>query len=513
MLEILPCADSHYQNVPEIGLIESMLHLCPHFLGVAETIPYAELQQQLQSTDMQIVLKGKTKKDNDRYRRFQSLLKGCTTASECLIKACSMFQSRDTRTPQNQLSDDPMDLDDSDVVQSDSDEDDEPSYPATLMSGTCQSLITVREQEMTALTVDLEHSLLHAAWLRLRCSTAPKVQHQGDHFRRWKSDIKTVGLSDPDATAALRHYLTMALRNVRDSDEDQFYRDPPTADQRKDEKKADDERKKRDKAKKKAERKAKKEKEASQRRKALRKFRSIASPDEDSADSGASDNEADDVDPDSSSLLPDKIPRDKFEAFASELRKVTARLRGLVVEFTSRTRSLRFARGAQELQQWHTSRDNPLECEGCGKLIMDPANLSINIRCGHSTCVECIHHTGLAICAVNGCAEDAASFRLRKAVDLVGDGKTWEYGSRLGNIIELINSLPEDDQVLLFVQFEDVMLNMAQGLEEAGIPNYALAKSAGRVIFEMMNDFQDNDGEDKKKVLLLNPSSETASGM
>ena len=476
-------------------------------------MPNTELQQQLQSTNMQIVLQGKTKKDNDRYRRLQSLLKGCKTASECLIKACSISRLRDTPTAQSRLSGDPMDLDDSDAAESEyAEEGDEPSKTATLMSGTCQFLITVRQREMDALVVELEHNLLHAAWLELQCRRALRVEYRGDHFRRWKSDIETVGLSDPRATASLRHYLIQALENVHDSDEDQFYRDAPSAEELKKEKEASDERKKQKKAKKKAEKKKRREKEAAQKRKAFRKLRAIASPDEDDAGSD-SDSEGDDMDPDQSDPLPDKIPREDFKKLASDLRKVTSRLRGLIAEFISRTRSLRFARGAQELQQWYASKNYALDCEACGKVIVDPADLSINIRCGHLTCAGCIQSTGLAICAVNGCAEDSGSFRLRKAVDLAGDGKTWDYGSRLGNIIELINSLPDDEQVLLFVQSEDVMLTMSEGLEKAGIPNYALTKSAGRLVIEMMNDFQDNDGEEKKKVLLLNPSSEIASGM
>lgn len=509
------CPDTHipYQNIPEIGHIKSLSHLCPHFLGVAETVPNTELQQQLQSTNMQIVIQGKTKKDNDRFRRLQSLLRGCKTASECLIKACSIFR-RDTPTAQNQPPSEPMDLDNSDATEDESaKEGDELSRTAKLMTGTCQFLITVRQREMDEVIVELEHHLLHAAWLELQCRRALRVEYRGDHFRRWKSDIETVGLSDPRATTALRQYLNEALENVKDSDEDQFYRDAPTAEERIKEKKASDERKKQKKAKKRAEKKKLREKEAAQKRKAFRKLRAIASPDEDDAGSADSDSEADDMDLNQSDLLPDKIPRDDSKKFASDLRKVTSRLRGVIAEFISRTRSLRFARGAQELQQWYASQDYTLDCEACGKVIIDPADLSINIRCGHLTCADCIQNTALAICAVDGCAEESGSFRLRKALDLVGDGKTWDYGSRLGNIIDLINSLPDDEQVLLFVQFEDVMLTMSEGLEEAGIPNYALTKSAGRLVFEMMNDFQDNVSEEKKKVLLLNPSSEVASGM
>ena len=461
---------------------------------------------------MQIVLQGKSKRDNDRFRRYQDLLKGCKTASECLIKACLDFDLRGTQSSPNDPAGDLMDVDD---------EGGESSHTAVVTSGSSQSLITVREKEMETLIVDLEHNLLRAAWLEQQCGRATKDDHKGSHFLRWKSEIERDGLKDPTATSKLRYYLTAALRNVDANTEDLFYRDPPTAKDLKNEKKAMDELKKREKAKRIADRKNKDGNESAQKQKAPKKSRAIASLDEDSAGSAASDNEpiqADDKHPHPSGPKPEKIRKDDFETYASELRGFTAHLRGLAVELTSRTRSLRFARGARKLQQWHGDQSEPPRCKSCKEFIYDPDKISINIRCGHLTCGECIQQkgiqqNGLAVCAVNGCGEGAESFRLRMAVDLVGDGNTWEHGSRLGNIIALINSLPEDEQILLFVQFEDVMLNMAEGLEEANISNYALTKSAGRRMVEMMNDFQDNDGEERKRVLLLNPSSETAAGM
>ena len=489
-----------------------MIHLCPHFLGTTETIPNAELQQQLQSSEMKLVLQGKSKKDNDRLRRYKALLKGCKTAPECLIRSCSYFEIAEERPQQKHLSEDAMDVDDDDAPY-----------------GTCQPLIVVREREMKELAVDLEHNLVHAEWLERQCRRATKVEHKGSHYLGWKSDMERTGLRDPTATAQLRRFLIAATERLDPNTEDIYYRDPPTQQQLQNEKKAADDRKKQEKAKKAADRKAKKQSQKSQQSKKPR----VVAPaddadvnnvdaensDEDMADADEDDAEdsesihADDINPSSSGPKPSKIGKDDHQTFNSELRALTAHLRGLVTELVSRTRSLRFARGAQKLQQWRTSRGKPPTCQSCGRLARNADDISINIRCGHRTCAQCIQTTTAVACAVDGCGEGAEAFRLRKAVDLVGDGKTWKYGSRLGNIIALINSLPEDDQVLLFVQFEDLMLNMAEALEAANISNYALSKSAGRHMSKMMNDFQDNRGNNKKKVLLLNPASETASGM
>ena len=487
-----------------------MLHLRPHFLGTAETIPNAELQQQLQSSEMKLVLQGKSKKDNDRLRRYKALLQGCKTAPECLIRSCSYFEMEE-RPPQKLSRRGARNADDVDGLY-----------------GTCQSLITVREREMNELAADLEHNLLHAEWLERQCRRAIKVEHRGSHYLGWKSDMERTGLRDPTATDDLRRFLIAATRSLGPETEDIYYRDPPTQQQLQNEKKVADERKKQEKAKKAADRKAKK---ISHKSKQSRKVKAIASADDDvdmvdadnydgdDADADqdvAEDSEsihADDMNPSSSGPKPSKIGKDDYQTFNSELRSLTGHLRGLVTELVSRTRSLRFARGAQELQQWHAGREKPPSCQNCGRIARKPEDISINIRCGHHTCTQCIRATTSVSCAVDGCGEGAEAFRLRKAVDLVGDGKNWKYGSRLGYIISLINSLPKDDQVLLFVQFEDLMLSMAEALQAANISNYALSKSAGRHMSAMMNDFQDNHGKNKKKVLLLNPSSETASGM
>ena len=439
---------------------------------------------------MQIVLLGKNKKDNDRVRRYKELLKGCKNAPQCLIKSCLYFKTVDTASP-----DDPMDTDDDDLYENPSDKNRAKVSPsAKIVSGTCQSLISIRKKEMDVLLAELESDLLLAEWLEQQCRRATKEEHKGSHYLRWKSDMGSTGLRDPTATSILRQCLVKASNGVDSETEEKYFRDPPTADVLKEEKKAADERKKRQKAKRAADRKAKKVDKPN------KKGDKTPSPPETDDD--------DDFDP-----KPNKIDQDDFDAYARQLRALTGRLRGLVSELTSRMRSLRFARGAQELQQWHANQGTRPKCRSCGKSRHDHDAMCINISCGHLTCSRCISSSTSPVCAVNGCGEAAESFHLRKAVDLVGDGQTWEYGSRLGNIIELINTLPKDEQVLLFVQFEDLMAKMAKGLTAANISNYALGNTTEKKMTIMMNDFQDNRGESKKKVLLLNPSSEKSAGM
>ena len=553
-------------------MIKSTSNLRPHFLGAAETVVNAELQQQLQSTEMRIVLHGKNKKDNDRLRRYRELLKGCKTAPECLLRSCSYFEFEDSPSAENEPSgdvmeiddepnvdddamsidddgndddgndddgnndddddddddddgndnddnddDDAMDVDDDDNSQSHPDNDSNTlSNPAAATVGACEKMIAIREEQMESLVVELEKDLLHAAWLEQQCGRAAETQHQGFHYHQWKSEIERAGLRDPESTSRLRHCLSAALKKVDANTEEIYYRDPPSAEVLKKEQKAADERKKQEKAKRTADRQAKNASEGDQKRKTSKKSKANAHPDEDFEDMVVSDSEkvqADDEDPNPPDPKPTKIRKDDFETYASVLRNLTGHLRSLAVELTSRTRSLRFARGAQQLQQWYNSLGDPPCCMSCRTVVNHHENISVNIRCGHLTCKECIQSTNKLICAVTGCGEGSESHRLRKAVDLVGDGKSWRYGARLGNIVELIKGLPKDEQILLFVQFDDIMLSMASALDAEKITNHALSKKAGRQMVTMMNDFQDNKGEGKKRVLLLNPSNETAAGM
>ena len=480
------------------------MHLRPHFLGVAEKILNAELQQQLQSTEMKIVLHGKGKKDNDRLRRYMEVLKGCKTAPECLLKSLAFFEMENTQSAEDES-------------------------PEDANIEACESLIAIRKGQMEELVAELESHLLHAAWLGQQCQRATEPQHRGSHYLQWKSDVERTGLRDPTATSDLREYLKAAAQKVGPDTEEIYYRDPPTAKELKKEKEAADKRikqakkeKAEEKAKKAAAKKAKAASTGKQTRKSSRSSKAVVSLDEGYDERDVDDLElqevnsadGDDVDPNPPVFKPNKIPKDNFKEYENVLRSLTGHLRSLTTELISRARSLRFARGANELYRWYTGVGEAPECGKCCKPACDQDDININLRCGHTTCKECIKEA-YPSCAINRCGEGAEVYQLRKCADLVGEGETWSHGAKVGHIIELIGGLPQGEQVLLFVQFEDAMVKIASALEEAKISNYALSNEVAdaKTLVEMMRDFQDNEGEDKKKVLLLNPSSEVASGM
>ena len=81
----------------------------------------------------------------------------------------------------------------------------------------------------------------------------------------------------------------------------------------------------------------------------------------------------------------------------------------------------------------------------------------------------------------------------------------------VANIIDLIRSMPEEEQVLMFVQFDNLMHNIVSAVHAEGIPNYGLTASSGRVVRNMVDDFQ-NRGPTRKKILVLNWANSSAAG-
>ena len=63
---------------------------------------------------------------------------------------------------------------------------------------------------------------------------------------------------------------------------------------------------------------------------------------------------------------------------------------------------------------------------------------------------------------------------------------------KLEEIIQLIKDIPVEDQVLLFVQFDDLMDEISLALRDHAIPHYALTEKASKKAPEWMNEFQEN---------------------
>jgi len=89
------------------------------------------------------------------------------------------------------------------------------------------------------------------------------------------------------------------------------------------------------------------------------------------------------------------------------------------------------------------------------------------------------------------------------------------YGTKVDAIVELIESLDADEQVLIFVQFEDLGTPIENALEAAGITFYSLLQPTDAARIREILAFQDNPTPADagfRRVLVLNSSTQSSAG-
>jgi hypothetical protein len=205
------------------------------------------------------------------------------------------------------------------------------------------------------------------------------------------------------------------------------------------------------------------------------------------------------------------------------LRDVTKLLSKWQSELCSRNRSLRFFRHVRDLQSLYTRlskgeelRDS-FKCSKCNTAVLDIDTVSILSACGHAICEPCLHQFTadlLATCPVEGCKAPIAGHQIINAPELgIEDERTHvglHYGKKLESVVDLIKSIQEDDQVLLFVQFQSLLEKVELVLDKRDINFVSLrgSKDAAKALME----FQTTTGSKKKKVLVLNIGDASAAG-
>ncbi|CAD0018753.1 unnamed protein product [Aureobasidium pullulans] len=188
-----------------------------------------------------------------------------------------------------------------------------------------------------------------------------------------------------------------------------------------------------------------------------------------------------------------------------------------VRSYLNAERTLRFVKHAE--QHVHSRHDpsKRLTCnvENCKGAVTDADDLDVSAACGHVLCADCIDDSRkqLGICPVNVCGKEVHSFNLLRLGKL-GDSVKSAYGNKVEKVIQLLKTVvPEDDQVILFVQFEDQIKELTNALESESITYYKTNQDTGMTLrqFQAHND---NEAEyvNRKKVLILNSDSESAAG-
>mmetsp|Transcript_22634 Transcript_22634/g.62827 ORF Transcript_22634/g.62827 Transcript_22634/m.62827 type:complete len:2149 (-) Transcript_22634:730-7176(-) len=196
-----------------------------------------------------------------------------------------------------------------------------------------------------------------------------------------------------------------------------------------------------------------------------------------------------------------------------ELREHTHTLRRLDKELVGRVRSLRYFQAILKLSHGKGTVQCP-RCQSSMDVMKDnPAVLSC---CGHVGCHSCLTEcAGRQECVEASCRAAVRPTSVVQRSQLAGVGLAeagGQYGSKIRDLMKAINSTPNSDRILVFVQFKDLMQTVADALETAGINAVQLRGTSHQKSNGLESFQQESFHKGDPKVLLLNMRDESASG-
>lgn len=473
------------QNKTDLTDLPCTEYLRPITLPAVERAVNVELQMQIDAQDLTMSRGTANRNDLDRSRRVLDLLDESKSPEEALLKCCSYLNYEGlVSTPSNTSM--------------------QPYY----------ALIDQREAQYQTLHQTMAKDFRQAEWLRR------KMGDESTALDRWKLNMEQ-NFEDPDATQKLLDLVNQARREYHESHQLEFYFNPPTQNDgnalgtviqaTNDANQATSKANKA--AIKEAARAAKtaaKEMEKANRAAAKEAERAAIRAAKAAAKAGKEDPSSPAV-----GVAPVKkmAPTHK-STIETELRSLIAHLHGLAREFTTRERALRFLKAANRISTYEPDSGEMLRCDCCSCLVSLALDISVLVQCGHTLCSQCIRGlTHGECCIVDKCSAVINMHDVHLGTGF--EGKPVEgakFSAKFHMIIQLIRAIPNDEQVLLFVQFDSLMIEMIKALDESRISNQAIISSDGRIKTKVMYNFQMNDTVFKKKVLLLNPSNESAAG-
>lgn len=204
------------------------------------------------------------------------------------------------------------------------------------------------------------------------------------------------------------------------------------------------------------------------------------------------------------------------------IREKTHEIKRIEKEFVGRVRSLRYFQLVRDLQEQISEgvTDMLYSCPGCEEKLA-PKDVAFLSACGHHGCYShLLAGTESEQCLWEGCKSSARPEAIVTATSLIAPGAVINqptknrYGAKMGGLVKLIKEvIPEDEKVLVFVQFQDLMAKVKQVLANAGIPVLDISGTAinKSTALESFQQGRSRDGG-KSKVLLLNVGDESASG-
>jgi hypothetical protein len=207
----------------------------------------------------------------------------------------------------------------------------------------------------------------------------------------------------------------------------------------------------------------------------------------------------------------DGEPAETRDEALGKMKDIILKLRPQVRELTSRIRSLRFVRAIRSLQD----NTGSAGCDVCQSSVSIP-DLRLMSTCGHTTCLSCLDKYASADhCLVEGCGAELDQRSIKSVEDYL-DGSdlptSRSFGAKLDNIARVLESLPEDDQVILFVPGDGLMKDATDCFEHHNISHVAIYEDEQDLLNKIEN-FKENSGEQQDKVLIMNLNGDHATGL
>ncbi|KAI5478763.1 hypothetical protein MNV49_004589 [Pseudohyphozyma bogoriensis] len=487
------------QNVAEIGEIPYSEQIVPIELPAAEMAIYRELDHHLLLLDANLKKSGKIgkKKTADRDVRLAQALGVSKSPEEALLKRCSHFT---------------LDIE-SEAVQNKS------------ARGVCDLILDTRNEQLEECKTELESLILVAAYMYRvlnkgryffdNFESSKKIEeHSAQPFPRWINEIFQDGTGDEDANTCLRTLCKEAgcdgqpgkpLRAVpvvpllKTFEELDGYQRCPTklpeaeeleeleqqvlaeededdseGELSEDEGKADSKKKQR--LKKKLD-------------EARTKFKKDTKEAQKKIDTWLK------AHPVRKQLGP-QAANDQRKARVQLLRVVVTDLRRLHKELAGRYRSQRYFECVRNTQS------GTLE---------DAKGVALLSCCGHSGPMDEIKARALEQrCIQDDCRASVRTANVVDATTLLGAPETSRtFGAKLEQLVNIIDTIPEDDRILVFVQFDDLFAKVQEALESYGIPTAVIRGGAAKQS-AAVEAFQDPASRNQRVLLLLATDASSA---
>lgn len=206
----------------------------------------------------------------------------------------------------------------------------------------------------------------------------------------------------------------------------------------------------------------------------------------------------------------------KAEDAKWQLREQSHLLRRLSKELVARVRSLRFFEVVRKLQRNAEEAKAVLEASACGhKPSSDPkVEMAVLSCCGHVACHACMLVAAEKQRCVKGddCHAAVRNTNIVKvrSLGIEGELSSGRYGAKLQRLVDLINSIPKAERVLVFLQWEDLSGKVSDALTAGNILHLTLSGPV-RSRANTLDKFQSSDAG-TSRVLLLKMNDASAAG-